>query len=94
MIAGGNHTEIHGPDGPSAAGGKSLPLEVSGDQEYVRNCGRGTAPPLQKIANFLAFRGPLGPWESPGTMSVSAVHFGGLYQEIATSGFALLAMTR
>ena len=34
---------------------------------------------------FCQSEGRLGPWESPGTMSVSALHFGGSYQEIATS---------
>ena len=33
----------------------------------------------------VSFRGPLGPWESPGTMFISALQTGGLYQEIATS---------
>ena len=33
----------------------------------------------------LSFRGPLGPWESPGTMFVTAQQVDEWYQEIATS---------
>ena len=35
----------------------------------------------------------VGPWESPGIIYIFAVQLMILYQEIATSGFALLAMT-
>jgi len=50
----------------------------------------GGLPPQQQICTTdMSFRGPLGPWESPGTMFVSADSIGELYQEIATAPLGL-----
>ena len=38
-----------------------------------------------RLPIILSFRGPLGPWESPSTMFVTAQQVDEWYQEIATS---------
>ena len=53
---------------------------------YCEENAAGSAKPL-------SLRGPLGPWQSPGGTFGKLPVIDGSEQEIASSGFALLAMT-
>ena len=48
---------------------------------------------FEKSQNSDVIARAIGPWRSPGTMFVIAQQVDEWYQEIATSGIALLAMT-
>jgi len=40
---------------------------------------------ISTVPSDMSFRGPLGPWESPGAIYRTLAHFDEWYQEIATS---------